>query len=154
MTLRRLTGWSFLRKAERVTETTTSYTYRSPTGHLSATQFTQPALTLTEKVFLWGHEISWLNSARFCFRRTFVGWILCSCSFGRGHANWVLVSIVFYRGLTMQVTSERNTEGRSNYSMIAVNPSRISRTFNEQALQYVVEQHRGRNLMAAGSCQL
>ena len=50
-----------------------------------------------------------------------------------------LVSVVFYRGLTMQVAVERDTEGRSNYSMIAVNPSRISKTFNEQALQYVVD---------------
>ena len=32
-----------------INETTTSYTYRSPTGFLSATQFTQPALMLMEK---------------------------------------------------------------------------------------------------------
>ena len=32
-----------------INEKTTSYTYRSPTGLLSATQFTQPALTLMEK---------------------------------------------------------------------------------------------------------
>ncbi|KAI7562160.1 beta subunit of fatty acid synthase, partial [Hortaea werneckii] len=50
-----------------------------------------------------------------------------------------LVSVVFYRGLTMQVAVERDEAGRSNYSMAAVNPSRISKTFNEQALQYVVE---------------
>jgi fatty acid synthase subunit beta len=50
-----------------------------------------------------------------------------------------LVSVVFYRGLTMQVAVERDEAGRSNYSMCAVNPSRISKTFNEQALQYVVE---------------
>ena len=50
-----------------------------------------------------------------------------------------LVSVVFYRGLTMQVAVERDEQGRSNYTMCAVNPSRISKTFNEQALQYVVE---------------
>jgi len=50
-----------------------------------------------------------------------------------------LVSVVFYRGLTMQVAVERDETGRSNYAMCAVNPSRISKTFNEQALQYVVE---------------
>nr|OQO17070.1 Fatty acid synthase subunit beta [Rachicladosporium sp. CCFEE 5018] len=50
-----------------------------------------------------------------------------------------LVSVVFYRGLTMQVAVERDAAGRSNYSMCAVNPSRISKTFTEQALQYVVE---------------
>ena len=34
---------------KEISESTTSYTYRSPTGLLSATQFTQPALTLMEK---------------------------------------------------------------------------------------------------------
>ena len=47
-----------------------------------------------------------------------------------------LVSVVFYRSLTMQVSVEGDTEGRSSYSMIAVN---LSRTFNEQALQYVFD---------------
>jgi len=50
-----------------------------------------------------------------------------------------LVSVVFYRGLTMQVAVERDAQGRSNYSMIAVNPSRVSKTFNDQAPQYDVE---------------
>lgn len=34
---------------KKIDENTASYTYRSPTGLLSATQFTQPALTLMEK---------------------------------------------------------------------------------------------------------
>ena len=50
-----------------------------------------------------------------------------------------LVSVVFYRGLTMQVAVERDETGRSNFSMMAVNPSRIGKTFTEQALQFVVE---------------
>jgi len=39
----------------------------------------------------------------------------------------------------MQVAVERDEAGRSNYSMCAVNPSRVSATFSEQALQYVVD---------------
>ena len=50
-----------------------------------------------------------------------------------------LVSIVFYRGLTMQVAVERDDLGRSSYSMSAVNPSRVGKSFNQQALQFVVE---------------
>jgi hypothetical protein len=38
-----------------------------------------------------------------------------------------LVSVVFYRGLTMQVAVERDAEGRSNYGMCAVNPSRVAK---------------------------
>jgi len=49
-----------------------------------------------------------------------------------------LVSVVFYRGLTMQVAVDRDTERRSNYFIITVNPSRISGALNSQALQYVV----------------
>lgn len=49
-----------------------------------------------------------------------------------------LVSVVFYRGLTMQVAVERDESGRSNYSMCAVNPSRINKAFTEEALRFVV----------------
>jgi fatty acid synthase subunit beta, fungi type len=38
----------------------------------------------------------------------------------------------------MQVAVERDEQGRSNYSMCAVNPSRISKTFDEEALRFVV----------------
>ena len=48
--------------------------------------------------------------------------------------NEFLASVVFYRGLTIPVAAERDTEEKRNYSMIAANPSRISKTFNEQAL--------------------
>jgi len=48
-----------------------------------------------------------------------------------------LVSVASYRAPTMQVPVERDPERRSNHSMIAVDPNRISKTFNEQAFQYV-----------------
>jgi malonyl CoA-acyl carrier protein transacylase len=50
-----------------------------------------------------------------------------------------LVDVVFYRGITMQSAVERDSQNRSNYAMCAVNPSRISKTFNEVALREVVE---------------
>jgi fatty acid synthase subunit alpha len=39
----------------------------------------------------------------------------------------------------MQSAVERDSQNRSNYAMCAVNPSRISKTFNEAALREVVE---------------
>ena len=39
-----------------------------------------------------------------------------------------LLSIVFYRGLSMQVAVDRDENGRSEYAMLAVNPSRISKS--------------------------
>lgn len=130
-------------KSERIfkeiDETTTSYTYRSPTGLLSATQFTQPALTLMEKASFEDMKSKGLVPRD----STFAGHSLGEYSALTALADVMpiesLVSVVFYRGLTMQVAVERDAAGRSNYSMCAVNPSRISKTFNEEALQYVVD---------------
>ena len=50
-----------------------------------------------------------------------------------------LVDVVFYRGITMQRAVERDAQNRSNYAMCAVNPGRVSRTFNDAALREVVD---------------
>ncbi|KAK7745758.1 beta subunit of fatty acid synthetase [Diatrype stigma] len=128
-------------KSERIfkgiTDKTTSYTYKSPTGLLSATQFTQPALTLMEKASFEDMKAKGLVSKE----ATFAGHSLGEYSALTAMANVMpiesLVSVVFYRGLTMQVAVERDEQGRSNYSMCAVNPSRISKTFDEEALRFV-----------------
>jgi len=129
-------------KSERIfkeiNENTASYTYRSPTGLLSATQFTQPALTLMEKA---GFED--MKSKGLVPRdSTFAGHSLGEYSALAALADVMpiesLVSVVFYRGLTMQVAVERDAAGRSNYGMSAVNPSRISKTFDEGALRFLV----------------
>ncbi|RMD41851.1 hypothetical protein DV735_g3277, partial [Chaetothyriales sp. CBS 134920] len=122
-----------------INENTTSYTYRSPTGLLSATQFTQPALTLMEKASFEDMRSKGLIQRDSSFAGHSLGEYSALASIAEVMPIESLVSVVFYRGLTMQVAVERDEQGRSNYSMCAVNPSRISKTFNEQALQYVVE---------------
>lgn len=124
---------------KEVDETTTSYTYRSPTGLLSATQFTQPALTLMEKASFEDMKSKGLVQRDSSFAGHSLGEYSALAALADVMPIESLVSVVFYRGLTMQVAVERDADGRSNYSMCAVNPSRISKTFNEQALQYVVE---------------
>jgi fatty acid synthase subunit alpha, fungi type len=52
--------------------------------------------------------------------------------------NSSLVVIVFYHSLTMQHTVERDEQGRSNYAMCAVNPSHVSKTFDDAALCKIV----------------
>ncbi|KAJ5151776.1 hypothetical protein N7492_010071 [Penicillium capsulatum] len=122
-----------------IDETTASYTYRSPTGLLSATQFTQPALTLMEKASFEDMRSKGLVQRDSSFAGHSLGEYSALAALADVMPIESLVSVVFYRGLTMQVAVERDEQGRSNYSMCAVNPSRISKTFNEQALQYVVE---------------
>jgi fatty acid synthase subunit beta len=124
---------------KEISETTTSYTYRSPTGLLSATQFTQPALTLMEKASFEDMRTKGLIQRDSSFAGHSLGEYSALASIAEVMPIESLVSVVFYRGLTMQVAVERDEQGRSNYSMCAVNPSRISKTFNEAALQYVVE---------------
>ncbi|KAG8530147.1 putative PKS/NRPS-like protein biosynthetic cluster [Bacidia gigantensis] len=124
---------------KEVNENTTSYTYRSPTGLLSATQFTQPALTLMEKASFEDMLSKGLVQKDSSFAGHSLGEYSALAALAEVMPIESLVAVVFYRGLTMQVAVERDAQGRSNYSMCAVNPSRISKTFNEQALQYVVE---------------
>lgn len=124
---------------KEVNEDTSSYTYRSPTGLLSATQFTQPALTLMEKASFEDMQSKGLVQRDSSFAGHSLGEYSALAALAEVMPIESLVSVVFYRGLTMQVAVERDATGRSNYSMCAVNPSRISKTFNEQALQYVVE---------------
>jgi fatty acid synthase subunit beta len=124
---------------KEIDDHTTSYTYRSPTGLLSATQFTQPALTLMEKASFEDMRSKGLIQRDSSFAGHSLGEYSALASIAEVMPIESLVSVVFYRGLTMQVAVERDEQGRSNYSMCAVNPSRISKTFNEQALQYVVE---------------
>jgi len=124
---------------KEINETTTSYTYRSPTGLLSATQFTQPALTLMEKASFEDMRSKGLVQRDSSFAGHSLGEYSALAAMAEVMPIESLVSVVFYRGLTMQVAVERDEAGRSNYSMCAVNPSRIGKTFTEQALQYVVE---------------
>ncbi|KAG7402946.1 Fatty acid synthase subunit beta [Fusarium oxysporum f. sp. rapae] len=124
---------------KEIDETTTSYIYRSPTGLLSATQFTQPALTLMEKASFEDMKAKGLVPNNSTFAGHSLGEYSALAALAEVMPIESLVSVVFYRGLTMQVAVERDAAGRSNYSMCAVNPSRISKTFNEAALQFIVD---------------
>ncbi|KAL9619279.1 MAG: hypothetical protein Q9160_006131 [Pyrenula sp. 1 TL-2023] len=129
-------------KSERifkdVDEKSSCHIYKSPNGLLSATQFTQPALTLMEKASFEDMRAKGLIQRDSSFAGHSLGEYSALASIAEVMPIESLVSVVFYRGLTMQVAVERDAEGRSNYSMVAVNPTRISKTFNEEALQYVI----------------
>ncbi|KAK9458207.1 acyl transferase domain-containing protein [Dipodascopsis uninucleata] len=124
---------------KEITENTTSYTFKSPTGLLSATQFTQPALTLMEKASFEDMKAKGLVPADASYAGHSLGEYSALAALGDVMPIESLVDVVFYRGMTMQVAVPRDSLGRSNYGMCAVNPSRISKTFNDAALRYVVE---------------
>ncbi|CCH62967.1 hypothetical protein TBLA_0I03120 [Henningerozyma blattae CBS 6284] len=124
---------------KEIDETTTSYTFRSPTGLLSATQFTQPALTLMEKASFEDLKSKGLIPVDAAFAGHSLGEYAALASLADVMSIESLVEVVFYRGMTMQVAVPRDEVGRSNYGMIAVNPGRVSPTFTQEALQFVVE---------------
>ncbi|KAI1475652.1 fatty acid synthase beta subunit [Daldinia eschscholtzii] len=122
-----------------ITEYTTSYTFRSPTGLLSATQFTQPALTLMQMAVFEDLRAQGAIRKDSVFAGHSLGEYSALASIAKVMPVETLVSVVFYRGLCMQVAVERDEAGRSNYSMSAVDPSRVNKRFSEQALKHVVK---------------
>lgn len=124
---------------KEITNKTKSYTFKSPSGLLSATQFTQPALTLMEKAAFEDLKSKGLVPENCVFAGHSLGEYSALASLGDVMPIESLVEVVFYRGMTMQVAVERDELGRSNYGMVACNPTRISKTFNDAALRFVVE---------------
>ncbi|KAK6202274.1 S-acyl fatty acid synthase thioesterase [Scheffersomyces amazonensis] len=123
-----------------IDESTTSYTFVSPTGLLSATQFTQPALTLMEKAAYEDIKSKGLIPSDIMFAGHSLGEYSALSSLANVMPIESLVDVVFYRGMTMQVAVPRDSLGRSNYGMCAVNPSRVSATFDDAALRFVVDE--------------
>lgn len=131
-------------KAEKIFKdidhNTDSYTFVSPTGLLSATQFTQPALTLMEKAAFEDIKSKGLVPHDIMFAGHSLGEYSALSSLANVMPIESLVDVVFYRGMTMQVAVPRDELGRSNYGMCAINPSRISPTFDDSALRFVVDE--------------
>ena len=124
---------------KEIDENTSEYTFRSPSGLLAATQFTQPALTLMEKAAFEDMKSKGLVPAESMFAGHSLGEYSALSSLADVMPIESLVDVVFYRGMTMQVAVPRDALGRSNYGMCAVNPSRVGPTFTDAALRYVVD---------------
>lgn len=123
-----------------IDHTTTLYAFVLPTGLLSATQFTQPALTLMEKASYEDIKAKGLVPSDVMFAGHSLGEYSALTSLANVMPIESLVDVVFYRGMTMQVAVPRDDLGHSNYGMCAVNPMRVSPTFDEAALRFVVDE--------------
>ncbi|KAK6413368.1 beta subunit of fatty acid synthetase, partial [Oleoguttula sp. CCFEE 5521] len=87
---------------KEINETTSSYTYRSPAGLISATQFTQPALTLMEKAAFEDMRAKGVVQPDSSFAGHSLGEYSALAALAEVMPIESLVSVVFYRGLTMQ----------------------------------------------------
>ncbi|KAL4789031.1 acyl transferase domain-containing protein [Aspergillus venezuelensis] len=121
-----------------LTETSRSYTFTSSSGLLMSTQFAQPALAVMEMA-----EYAHLQSqgvvqdtALFAGHSLGEYSALGACSTFMPFES--LLSLIFYRGLKMQNALPRDANGRTEYTMMAVDPSRIGPGFDENALMCLV----------------
>ncbi|TPX39930.1 hypothetical protein SeMB42_g06180 [Synchytrium endobioticum] len=121
-----------------ITASSSSFTFTHPTGLLSATQFTQPALVLMEIASFQDMKANGLVQQDCPFAGHSLGEYAALASVGQVLTVESLVDVVFYRGMTMQVAVPRHPDGRSDYGMVAVNPLRVGPTMGEQALQFVI----------------
>ncbi|KAI1363876.1 fatty acid synthase beta subunit [Xylaria arbuscula] len=122
-----------------ITAKTSSHTFRSTGGLLSMTQFTQPALTLMQLAAFRDLEARGLVDESCIYAGHSLGEYSALSCVSQVMPVETLVSVVFYRGLCMQVAVERDEVGRSNYAMCAVNPSRISPSCSEDTLREIVQ---------------
>ena len=118
---------------------TQRYTFSHPNGLLFATQFAQIALVVTERAAFDDMRSKGLVQKDAAFAGHSLGEYSALASVADVLPISALVDVVFYRGITMQRAVERDSQNRSNYAMCAVNPSRISKTFNDAALREVVD---------------
>ena len=105
-----------------------SYTFQDPRGLLFSTQFAQPAISLMNLA-----EMASLKSRGLVPQDLqFAGHSLGEYSALAGCAEFMslesLLSLTFYRGLMMQESMERDAAGNTDFSMVAVNPSRVGKS--------------------------
>ncbi|EXJ85583.1 hypothetical protein A1O1_05948 [Capronia coronata CBS 617.96] len=122
-----------------IDETTTSYTFRHDKGLLFSTEFAQPALTIMERAQFLHLRSKGLISDTALFAGHSLGEYTALSTIAEIMPVDKLLTIVFYRGLTMQSAVARDESGRSRFSMVAVNPSRVSRAMSTPLLQGIVE---------------
>ncbi|KAK5122532.1 hypothetical protein LTR85_003795 [Meristemomyces frigidus] len=122
-----------------LTASSESVTFEEPRGLLFSTQFAQPAICLMEAA-----ETSSLKDAGLIQQGApYAGHSLGEYTALHACADFMtlegLMGLTFYRGLLMQNQMERDSEGRTDFSMMAVDPSRVRKGFNESSLQTVVK---------------
>ncbi|KAG0644946.1 malonyl Co-A carrier protein [Hyphodiscus hymeniophilus] len=125
---------------EGLTPESESHTFRDARGLLFSTQFAQPVITLMnlaemaslksrglvqENALFAGHSLGEYSALAAC----------TSCFIQLDD----LLRAVFYRGLVMQVAMTRDSDGRTDFSMVAVNPSRVGKSFKEKSLKILVQ---------------
>ncbi|KAJ5770018.1 uncharacterized protein N7511_002069 [Penicillium nucicola] len=121
-----------------ITRATRSHCFRSVDGLLHETQFTQPALALMEIARFEDMRSRGVIEERSHFAGHSLGEYVALTAMGRIFSIQKVAGLVFYRGLTMQNAVQQDSQGATQYSMCAVNPTRVSKTFTQNDLTWCV----------------
>ncbi|KAJ2774642.1 fatty acid synthase alpha subunit Lsd1, partial [Coemansia nantahalensis] len=116
-----------------------SHTFRSPTGLLNATQFTQVVLVVCAMAAVADMRANGLVQRDAMFAGHSLGEYCALAAIADLLTVEEVVDLVFYRGLLMQSAVVRDGQGRSDYGMVAVDPSRVARGFGGDQLRSVVD---------------
>ena len=122
-----------------IDETTTSHTFQHKKGLLFSTEFAQPALTIMERAQYVHLNSKGLIDSSALFAGHSLGEYTALSTIGDIMSLEKLLSVVFYRGLSMQAAVERDASGASKFAMMAVNPSRVSRVLTTDVLRRIIE---------------
>ncbi|TMW63542.1 hypothetical protein Poli38472_002483 [Pythium oligandrum] len=120
-----------------INERTPSYTFSAPEGLLFSTQFTQPALVLFERAMFSELQTAELVPDDAVFAGHSLGEYAGLCAFAGVFE--AAAEVAFIRGTIMQNVTKRDEHGRSDYGMVAANPSRVGEYFTEEMLHNVVD---------------
>ncbi|KAJ2635978.1 fatty acid synthase alpha subunit Lsd1, partial [Coemansia sp. RSA 1694] len=121
-----------------ITPDSSSYTYRSPTGLLNSTQFTQISLITFSMAAMADMRAKSLVQKDAAFAGHSLGEYSALASISGILTLGDLLDVTFYRGMIMQSAVKRDAHGRSQYGMLAVDPSRLGGAAKESVLAIAI----------------
>ncbi|KAJ2439897.1 fatty acid synthase alpha subunit Lsd1, partial [Coemansia sp. RSA 2424] len=121
-----------------ITLESSSYTYRSPTGLLNSTQFTQISLIAFSMAAMADMRANLLVQKDAAFAGHSLGEYSALASISGILTLGDLLDVTFYRGMLMQSAVKRDAQGRSQYGMVAVDPSRLGGAADESVLAIAI----------------
>ncbi|KAI3331977.1 enoyl reductase domain of FAS1 [Xylariaceae sp. AK1471] len=121
-----------------LSRSSTSYTFSEARGLLYATHFAQPAIILLEKATFEHLRSKGLIQEGAMFAGHSLGEYGALSSMAPFVDFKDMLSTAFYRGLMMQFAIPRDENGHTGYSMMATNPGRVGKHFDDNALKALV----------------
>ncbi|KAJ2735533.1 fatty acid synthase alpha subunit Lsd1 [Coemansia sp. BCRC 34962] len=121
-----------------ITLGSSSYTHRSPTGLLNSTQFTQVILITFAMAAVADMRASSLVQKGAVFVGHSLGEYSALMAISRLVSLEGVLEIGFFRGMFMQLATERDAQGHSLCGMAAVDPLRLGSSVNESVLTLAI----------------